>query len=276
MRIGTQCSFLNFGYWDKNTDHPLRAQLNLTRKLAYFGSFCDSNILLDVGSGFSTPALTWLIDNSILKIICINTSGSQLHEVKGNLRGIKHNLYSELNFNLTHNIAKRLNLLESTSTALPIRSGSMDRIVAFESAQHFRPLTDFIGESYRVLKDTGLLVIAIPVITQESIFAKVTDVFNLGILKLTWASEHYRLDYVKNVLRLNGFTIQELQLIGSDVYTPLANYFIQHRDKLSKSITSQYPKFIESLLNKSILKMKFASERGLIDYALIKSIKTKQ
>jgi hypothetical protein len=95
----------------------------------------------------------------------------------------------------------------------------------------------------------------------------------LGILKLTWASEHYTLDSVKNDLSYGGFSIREVELIGSEVYIPLADYFIKNRERLIKIITSRYPKFVGKILNRSMLKMRSASENGFIDYALIKSAK---
>jgi SAM-dependent methyltransferase len=273
MTIGTGGSFLNFGYWDKNTFDPLQAQLNLTLKLSSFGSFFESDYILDVGGGYCAPALSWLTEYPLLKVISINISGRQLLIAKNNLRKERLGLDTSFNLNMNNDFEKRLCLLESTSTLLPIMSKSMDRIVAFESAQHFKPLKNFILESNRILKDSGLLVIAIPIIKKENNLRYVSDLLNLGILKLTWASEHYTLDSVKNDLSYGGFSIREVELIGSEVYIPLADYFIKNRERLIKIITSRYPKFVGKILNRSMLKMRSASENGFIDYALIKSAK---
>lgn len=273
MIIWTGGSFLNFGYWDGNTTDPLQAQLNLTHKLATFGSFLDSDNILDVGSGYCAPALSWLIEYPLLNVISINLSGRQLVTAKNNLLEDKLGLFTNFKMNAKSNFKNRLCLLESTSTLLPILSKSMDKIVAFESAQHFKPLKNFILESNRVLKDSGLLVIAIPIIAKENKIKYFSDISNLGILKLTWASEHYTLESVKNNLKCCGFSIQEVELIGSKVYVPLADYFVKNRERLFNLITYKYPKFLEHILNNSMLKMKSASERGFIDYALIKSAK---
>ena len=64
-------------------------------------------------------------------------------------------------------------------------TNSVERIIALESAQHFKPFNDFISESHRVLKKGGILTFAIPVVKKNSIIK------NLGILALTWSSEHY-------------------------------------------------------------------------------------
>ncbi|HET6589038.1 MAG TPA: class I SAM-dependent methyltransferase [Candidatus Nitrosocosmicus sp.] len=273
MIIGTGGSFLNFGYWDGKTVDPLQAQLNLTHKLAKFGSFLESDNILDVGSGYCAPALSWLMKYPLLKVISINISGRQLLTAKNNIRKNEWGLYTNFKMNFNDDFDNRLCLLESTSTLLPIMSESMDKIVAFESAQHFKPLKKFVMESNRVLKESGLLVIAIPIISKENNFNYFSELLNLGILKFTWASEHYTLDSIKNILSCCGFSIQEVELIGAKVYIPLADYFIKNRERLFELITSRYPKFFEQILNSSILKMKSASQSGFIDYALIRSAK---
>ena len=67
-----------------------------------------------------------------------------------------------------------------------------------------------------------------------------------------------------------GFTITEEKFIGSSVYDPLADFYIHNRTQLRKSILNQYPSYVESILFKSIKKMKKASEQKIIDYVLLK------
>ena len=62
---------------------------------------------------------------------------------------------------------------------------------------------------------------AVPITVGDSSLGK------LGLLKFTWSSEHYRLDYLKNLLTSNGFNIIDETLIGSDVYEPLADYYVK-------------------------------------------------
>ncbi|MBI5860006.1 MAG: methyltransferase type 11, partial [Nitrosarchaeum sp.] len=126
------------------------------------------------------------------------------------------------------------------------------------------PLKDFISESKRILKSNGILTLALPVTLPSASFVK------LGILKFTWSSEHYGLEHVRKLVMSNGFTIQNEKLIGKNVYDPLANYYIEHRDELKKSILQKYPKYVEKILYTSILKMKKASEQKIIDYVVLK------
>ena len=60
------------------------------------------------------------------------------------------------------------------------------------------------------------------------------------------------------------------KLIGSNVYDPLADYYIENRKTLSNNILEQYPGYMEKILYKSLLKMKKASQDKIIDYVLLK------
>jgi hypothetical protein len=59
-------------------------------------------------------------------------------------------------------------------------------------------------------------------------------------------------------------------LIGSFVYDPLADYYLQNRKKLKELILQQYSAYVETILFKSLQKMKNASKEKVIDYVLLK------
>ena len=56
-----------------------------------------------------------------------------------------------------------ISFINSSSLALPFANHSIDRVISLEFARHFKPLSMFIEESWKILKFNGLLVIAIPV-----------------------------------------------------------------------------------------------------------------
>jgi len=243
MQLATGGSMLNFGYWNNENSDPISAQKNLC---SYFGKMAEletAKTIIDVGSGLSAPAIFWRNNFENLSINCVNINHSQL-------------LYS--------GSQRNIEFINSSSTRLPFSKNSVDRVLALESAQHFKPISEFISESKRVLSDSGLLVLAIPVTVNTSSISK------LGILKFTWSSEHYSLEQIRHVITLGGFTISEEKLIGSSVYDPLADYYFQKRNQLKKLILQQYPQYVETLLFKSIQKMKKASKEKIIDYVLLK------
>ncbi|MFB5624706.1 MAG: class I SAM-dependent methyltransferase [Nitrosopumilus sp.] len=243
MQITTGGSMLNFGYWKENTSEPIIAQKNLCDIFGEMAELEKAESALDVGSGLSAPALFWRDQYQKLKLFCININ------------------YNQLQFSGPQ---RNLEFFNSTSTALPFSNNSVDRVLALESSQHFKPFENFISESKRILKKSGLLVLALPVVLSE------TSIRNLGILKFTWSSEHYNLNVVKDLISSCGFTMTDEKLIGKHVYDPLANYYFNNRAKLQHSIREKYPGFVEKILNKSILKMKKASEDKIIDYVILK------
>ena len=91
----------------------------------------------------------------------------------------------------------------------------------------------------------------------------------MGILSITWPSEHYSINFVKSLLEKEGFHINDFQKIGSNVYEPLANYYLKNRESLKNKILEKYPSYVEKILYKSIQKMKHVSQKKIIDYVLI-------
>lgn len=243
MQLSTGGDMLNFGYWDVDNDDPISAQNNLCMKFAEMAELSSGKNILDVGSGLSAPSMLWRTHFPNSTLFDININFKQLSHV-----GPQNNIQ----------------FLNSTSTKLPVSDSSMDRVLALESAQHFKPLSDFISESKRVLTKSGILVLAIPITLEKPSLHK------LGILKFTWSSEHYELNQIKQLLDSFDFKILEEQLIGKSVYSPLADYYVQNRDILKKNILKHYPNYVEKILYKSILKMKKASENKIIDYVLLK------
>jgi len=99
------------------------------------------------------------------------------------------------------------------------------------------------------------------------------DILKIGILEFTWSSEHYDLDAVKKAISNTGMSIKEIQLIGSKVYSPLAEYYIKNHEFLRSEILRRYPSYVEKILFKSMLKMRQAAIDQTIEYALVKCTK---
>ena len=243
MQIATGGSMLNFGYWSSEHLDPISAQENLCNLFGNLSELSTAKTVLDVGSGLSAPSKLWRDSYPDLNLYDVNINFKQLSFLKD---------------------TKNIEFLNSTSTKLPFMDNSVDRVLALESAQHFKPLEDFISESKRVLMKSGFLIMAVPITLKNSSLSK------LGLLKFTWSSEHYSLDYLKNLISSNGFKIIDETLIGSNVYDPLADYYVKNRKLLSSKILQHYPGYMEKILYNSLLKMKKSSQEKIIDYVLLK------
>ena len=251
MQLATGGNMLNFGYWQKNDLSPIDAQNRLCNEIGKLAELDSANSLLDVGSGLSSPTITWATSYPNINILCLNINYIQLQLAKKTIS-------KKIPSSVVHGI-------NSTATKFPLSSNSMERIIALESAQHFKPFSNFIFESSRVLKKDGILTFAIPV-------TKKNPNLKLGILSLTWSSEHYSDDFIISKTCQKFKIIKKIE-IGSNVFEPLANYYIKNRHRIRKNIQTQYPSYVENVLFKSLLKMKKASHDKLIDYLLVKCVK---
>ena len=243
MQVATGGSMLNFGYWTDKIKEPIPAQENLCDFFGKLAELENAHTVVDVGSGLSAPSIFWRNLYEKLNLNCVNIN------------------YKQLCFSGPE---KNIEFINSTSTRLPFVDNSVDRVLALESSQHFKPFDDFISESKRILKKSGILALALPVTLSH------TSIRKMGILKFTWSSEHYSADFIKKLVVDEGFTITDEQFIGDQVYDPLADYYVKNRDSLKKSIQQKYPDFVEKILFKSMLKMKKASEEKMIDYLILK------
>ncbi len=251
MQISTGRNFLNFGYWDDATKNPADAQVNLCNMVGNMVDLEKAKQVLDVGSGFSEPAFLWKKTHPNITITCVNINPNQLK-----FASIQENM-------------PEIRLVNATAVKIPMADESCDKIIALESAQHFRPIKDFISEIQRILKKNGTIILAIPVLSRPSKFS----ILKIGILKLTWSSEHYDIETIKKTIQDSGLEITEIKLIGSNVYLPLAEYYIQNRQCLRSEILKRYPGYVEKILFKSMLKMKQTATDHTIEYVLIKCTK---
>lgn len=249
MQLATGGHMLNFGYWE-GADTPISAQRRMCMLVSDMAELGSAKRLADIGSGLSAPALEWNDAYRQLDTSCININFSQLSYAS--------KLMNDKN---------APSLINATATALPFSDKSVDRIIALESAQHFKPFDLFVKECKRVLADDGLFVAAIPVMTLAS---KSMEIRRLGILTFTWSSERYPIEYVTSAITENGFEIKEAKRIGHQVYEPLADYYVKNRKEIRDRILKEYPRYLEQVLYKSLLKMKQVSEKQVIDYLVVK------
>ena len=299
VRLVTNCNMLNFGYWNADTEDLFSAQRNLSSLVGELAELHSGLRIIDAGSGFSSPALYWESKYFPVDIICVDTNCNELRI------GIEHRnrtmdrrnicnsddqpALHDQNIELSWNSAC-MRFINASSMLLPFRPKTIDRVIALESAHHFRHITQFIEECRRVLRDdSGMLVIALPVITKK--ISRLHMMLKLGILYLSWTSQRYDSSEIKSLIMANGFTIREVLQVGPNVYGPLTDYYllnrggfkqkIIHRNKsspllfLSTFINSLIYDFVEKMICRSAFKMKELSKKGFLDYIIIKAELTK-
>lgn len=240
MLLATGYKSLNFGLWDDINNTPVLAQQNMAARVGEMAGLDQATLMADVGCGLSAPALQWRAQYPDVDVICIDINHRTLLAGSGN------------------------NRINGSAMSLPLSDDAIDSMVALESAQHFRPLCEFAQESARVLTPGGILCVAMPVITGRS------RPWSLGMLSVVWFSEHYSVTAVCDSVTSAGFDIEHTDMVGSEVYGPLAAYYAANRSWLRPRITHKYPGYIESILSRSMESMRKASSRGVLEYLLLK------
>ncbi|HZD34962.1 MAG TPA: class I SAM-dependent methyltransferase [Nitrososphaeraceae archaeon] len=269
---------LNFGYWTKNNIDPVAAQYELSAVVGKFGKFDTAELIADVGSGFSAPAVQWSSEYPHLRILCIDINYKEMSTARKMVIS-------------TPTSSDRISLINASSRMLPFRKDKIDTIIAFESAQHFQSINNFLEVSRSILKPDGFIVIAIPVLdfrplehkdkNQNGVAEKIRLIKKLGILYFSWASQHYDMDTISRSIINHGYQIEELQRIGHQVYEPSAEYYFTNRENIKHRLIQSFATYkqrmlfelVELLVYKSALKMKDLSVNGILDYVLIRAKK---
>ena len=299
-RILSRTNMINFGYWTQETTSIKQAQEALCTLTGNLAELDTAKNVLDIGSGLLGPAEQWNLEYKFINsLVCIDVNyqalkislalyGKNGHNNKVLVEpSVKTEVANEKY--ITNHDRVVLSRVNATATCLPFGDSFTDRIIALESAQHFKSFLEFIRESHRVLKKTGLIVVAIPVITSTKpnemsrikILNSLRNLRVLGILSLTWASQHYELEQIKSVISEEHFVIKEILRIGKSVYVPLTDFYIQDRNEFRKNVLGKHSSFLkkiglditEKIVYRSALKMKKLSLSGDIDYVLIKATK---
>ncbi|MDP9490206.1 MAG: class I SAM-dependent methyltransferase [Thermoproteota archaeon] len=299
-RILTRTNMINFGFWTQETTSIRQAQEALCMLTGNLAELNTAKNLLDIGSGLSGPAEQWNVEYKFINsLICIDVNYQAL-KMSCAIYGkydydnevlVESSVKTEVTNKqyITKHNGVGLSRVNATATCLPFGDSCTDRIIALESAQHFKSFSEFIRESHRVLKKTGLIVLAIPVITSPKpsgmsrikILNSLRNLRVLGILSLTWASEHYELAQIKSVISQEHFVIKDILSIGKSVYIPLTDFYIKDRKEFRRIVLGKHNSLlkkialdiVERIVYRSAIKMKQLSLSGNIDYVLIKATK---
>jgi cyclopropane fatty-acyl-phospholipid synthase-like methyltransferase len=243
-------------------------------------------MIADVGSGFSAPAVQWRSEYPHLRILCVDINYMELSTAR------KMVIFPPPPPNSSPASSDRISLINASSAMLPFGKDKLDMIVAFESAQHFQSIDNFLEVSRSILKPGGLIVLAIPVVDLKSlekgeenqnvsIVKKLKLMKKLGILYFSWASQQYDINTISKSIINHGYQIEEFQRIGHHVYEPLAEYYVRNRENIRRRLIQSFAtykqrmffEFVEYMVYRSALKMKDLSMNGMLDYVLIRAKK---
>ena len=209
-------------------DGPAEAQRRMAAKTGKLARLGPGQTVVDAGCGYGEPARIWDSETGPLEVLRADIN--RAHAAGG---------------------------VCADAQKLPLRGACADAVIALESAQHFARLGDFVREARRVLRPGGRLVVAVPVATGGG----------LGLLGAVWPSQRHGARRVEGLLRAS-FRVDSVERAGGRVYAPLWRHYSSHRASIACRIRTQYPWYVEKILNASLRSMARASERGAIDYLI--------
>lgn len=138
--------YMNVGYWEDGVTSLDVAGEALAMKLADAAGFKPDDTVVDVGFGYGDQDFAWLRDRRVAKVHGINVTPRHVEYAQERAR--------------REGVAERAEFQLGDALALPFADGSVDRVVALESAFHFHPRSAFFAEAFRVLKPGGTLATA--------------------------------------------------------------------------------------------------------------------
>jgi microcystin synthetase protein McyJ len=137
--------WLNLGYWERARTYP-EAAADLARKLGRAARLGKGDTVLDAGFGYGEQDLLWVNEFDVARIVGVNVTALHVDRAKARVAA--------------RGLSDRIDLRLGSATEIPLEAGSVDKVVALESAFHFDTREKFFAEAMRVLKPGGRLATA--------------------------------------------------------------------------------------------------------------------
>jgi microcystin synthetase protein McyJ len=165
--------------------------------------------VLDVGCGFGEQDFLWLQAFAPRRIVALNIT--PLHVEVARKRAVARAVADRIDFQL------------GSATQLEFAAGSFDKIVALESAFHFRTREKFFTEAFRALRPGGVLaltdMIPLPGQSRGGLVARLERRFGTFEDRNLYDSNAYA-----EKLRSRGFVDISIESIRNDVYPGMAKF----------------------------------------------------
>lgn len=216
--------YLNLGYWS-NASTLDEASDALALLVGEAADMDGRDTVLDCGFGFGDQDLLWARTFAPHRIVGLNITASQVEVARRRVAQA--------------GLEDRIDLRHGSATDMPIESASVDKVVALESAFHFRDRDTFFREAWRVLRPGGRLVTAdiLPMPAASTLAKRLQQRLSWGLTASKFAIPPENADtrpVYHSKLALRGFRPIRVQSIRDQVYAPLHRYLTDHPETLDR------------------------------------------
>lgn len=216
--------YLNLGYWREaeTIDEASEALAMLVAETAETG---PGDTVLDCGFGFADQDMLWARRLGPKKIIGLNITESQVILARQRIAAA--------------GLADRIDLRHGSATGMPVESGSIDQVIALESAFHFRTRERFFREAWRVLRPGGRLVTAdiIPMSPETRLRLRLRQKLSWQLVASKFAiptENAYTRPAYRSRLASCGFERIRVDSIRDQVYLPLHRHLGEQPHRLER------------------------------------------
>jgi microcystin synthetase protein McyJ len=247
--------WLNLGYWKSAHTYP-DACADLARKLAEAAHLGRGDVVLDAGFGFAEQDLLWVREYDVARIVGLNVTKLHVDVAQQRVRSL--------------GLGERLDLRMGSATEIPLQAGTVDKVLALESAFHFDTRERFFEEAYRVLRPGGRIALAdcMPFVGEKP--SGLANRWGWRRWGVPPANIYDRKVYEQK-LAACGFTQIEVESIRQYVFPGMHRYAEQRK----QGVTMEHARVelstqdVESCLGVEI----WRKQGGLTDYVIFSAVK---